>query len=178
LYLGVDVGRTRDRTVIWTLELVGDVAWTREIRVLDNAPFALQKGEIVNRISRDVVAVRIDKGAIGFQLAEELELQFPHIVLGVQLTQGRQGQLALALKTAFERSRIRIPEDPMLQNDLQLVQEVETGASGIPVIETHRGETGHADRFWAGALALSGLPLVPRSRLKGIPRGRRSSHAG
>ena len=171
LYLGVDVGRTRDRTVIWTAELVGDVVWTREIKVLEGQPFAVQKSEIISRLNRHVVALRIDQGAIGYQLAEELETEYPGIVEGVQLTAGRQGQLALALKTAFESARIRIPADPVLAADLQLVEEVATGTSGVPTLETHHGPSGHADRFWAAALALSGLPLQ-RTRSPGVARGR------
>lgn len=172
LYIGVDVGRTQDRTVIWTLELVGDVAVTREIKVLDKCPFAEQKSEIKNRLNRYVVALRIDRGAIGYQLAEELELEYRGVCQGVQLTSGRQGQLALALKTAFERHRIRIPEDCVLQADLQLVQEVETGTSGVPVVRTERGPSGHADRFWAAALALYGIE--PKDALKRSGVGIRS----
>jgi phage FluMu gp28-like protein len=174
LYMGVDIGRTRDRTVLWTIELLGDVAWTREIRVLDQTPFAVQKREIIRRIDRHVVAVRIDKGAIGYQLAEELEAEFPRIVEGMQLTAGRQGQLALQMKTAFERHRLRIPNDPPLLDDLQLVQQIETGNSGVPLLETLRGATGHADRFWAAALALAGLPMRPGISATRGPRGTRS----
>ena len=160
LYLGVDVGRTCDRTVIWTLELVGDVAWTREIKVLEGASFAAQKSEIVNRINKQVIALRIDKGGIGLQLAEELEGRYRGVAIGVQLNQGRQGQLALAFRTAFESHKIRIPSDPVLQADLQLVEEVATSTGGLPTVITQRGASGHADRFWAGALALSAIPLA------------------
>jgi hypothetical protein len=177
LYVGIDIGRTQDRTVIWTIELLGDVGVTREIKVLEAAPFAQQKMEIKQRISRHVMRLRIDKGAVGYQLAEELEAEFPHLVEGVQLTAGRQGQMALAFKTAFESHKIRIPEDPLLQADLQLVDAVETGASGIPILKTHRGPTGHADRFWAGALAWSAIPLNPRPKAGHVPRGRRSAHS-
>jgi len=177
LYLGVDVGRTRDRTVIWTLELIGDVAWTREIAVLDQLPFAAQKAAIQARLTRHVVALRIDKGAIGYQLAEELETACPRIVEGVQLTAGRQGQLALALQTAFESQRIRIPDDSLLFADLQLVEQVETGKNGMPTIQTHHGPTGHADRFWAAALALAGIPLRRPARSLCAARGRPSNIA-
>ncbi len=175
LYLGVDIGRTRDRTVIWTIERLGDVAWTREIKVLHDTPFARQKFEIRNRIVRQVCGALIDKGAIGCQLAEELEAEFPHVVAGVQLNPARQGRLALAFKTACETRHIRLPDDAELFADLQLVEQVETGAQGFPVIKTHRGETGHADRFWAGALALAAMPL-DRPRLCPAPQGRRSEH--
>lgn len=158
LHIGIDVGRTRDRSVIWVLEKLGDVAWTREIHVMANMSFRDQKEEIVRRITPDVATVRIDKGAIGYQLAEELTEEYPRVCVGVQLTQGVQGVMGLALKEAFEAARIRIPRDPELAADLLLVSEVETSSAGVPILKTNRGPTGHADRFWAAALALSGVP--------------------
>lgn len=174
LYLGIDIGRTKDRTVIWTIELVGDVAWTRDIKVMEGASFREQKVAILDRINRHVVGLRVDKGAIGMQLAEELETEFPNVAEGVQLTAGRQGQLGKALKIAFESSRLRIPDDPVLHADLQLVDEIHTGNNGLPVLQTNKGPSGHADRFWALALAYSAIPfreqrIGPRAR----PIGRR-----
>jgi hypothetical protein len=170
LYIGVDVGRTRDRTVIWTFELVGDTAWTREIVVLENAPFAVQRAEIEARITPNVVSVRVDRGGLGFQLAEELESRFPKRCTGVAMSAGRQAQWALAFQSAFERRRIRIPHDPALIADFQLVDEAATGRDGLPLIQTRRGPGGHADRFWAAVLAHSGLPVEPRSGVL-PPRG-------
>lgn len=173
LYIGIDVGRTKDRTVIWTLELWGDIAWTREVLVMQDASFREQKSAILNRINRHVAGLRIDKGAIGYQLAEELEVEYPHIAEGVQLTQGRQGQLGMALKTAFESRRLRIPNDPELHADLQLVDEIDTGHSGLPVLQTNKGPSGHADRFWALALAYSAIPFrEPRTGPRARPIGR------
>lgn len=181
LFLGIDVGRTQDRTVIWTMELIGDVAWTREIRVLHNSTFAEQKGAITDRIDRSVAGVRIDRGALGYQLAEELEHEYPYVAEGVQLSETKQGMLALALKTAFEGGRIRVPVDPLLIADVLLVEEIETGASGVPRVKTSRGPTGHADRFWAAALALSAIPLKDPQKMRYsphcLPRGIRASAA-
>lgn len=170
LYVGIDVGRTHDKTVIWTLELVGDVAWTREIKVLHEASFAEQKHAMQQRITRHVIAARIDKGGVGMQLSEELAREFVGIVQGVALSAGKQGQLALALQTAFQGQRIRIPDDGELIADLQLIDEIETGAGGTPIIKTNHGPTGHGDRFWAAALALSGIPFHPPKRPAGLPR--------
>lgn len=157
LYIGIDVGRSKDRTVIWTWERVGRIAYTRNMLVLHKTPFKEQREEIEKRITSNVVAVRIDAGGIGSQLAEELVAKYPAIVQGVALNQARQGQLALTFRIAFERQEVRIPPDDDLRADLQQVEEVTTSKGGVPVIVTLQGETGHADRFWAGALGYSAL---------------------
>lgn len=73
LYMGVDVGRTQDLTVIWTWERVGDVLWCREMAVLANAPFHEQRDAIIARMARPgTCGLAIDRGGIGYQLAEEL----------------------------------------------------------------------------------------------------------
>lgn len=177
LYVGIDVGRSKDRTVIWTLERVGDVLWTREIKVMAGSEFEEQETAIYARMTKEVLATRIDKGGIGMQMAERLALRHRAQAEGVQLNPAKQGQLALALKTAFQSRRIRIPNDPDLNADLQLVEEVGCGSNGLPMLKTNRGETGHADRFWAAALALYGVPYEP-PRVLYVPRGFQSKAAG
>ena len=151
LYLGVDVGRTKDRTCIWTWEKLGDVCWAREVYVMQGASFKQQKEAVKARLTRNVVKCQIDKGGIGYQLAEELEQEHRGTVEGVQLTPGRQGQIANFLKIAFLEHKVRIPDSQEIRDDFRLVRKVDE-RNGLPVIQTERGETGHADRFWAAAL--------------------------
>lgn len=153
LYLGVDIGRTRDRTVVWTWERVADVFWCREIGVMSNATFREQKRAIVERLGRGVMKAAIDKGGIGWQLAEELEREYPDVVEGVVLTSGKQGRLARRLAIAFGERRVRIPDDQELARDLRQVRRPRT-VGGVDRVETARGPSGHADRFWAAALGL------------------------
>ncbi|UQZ88311.1 hypothetical protein C4J81_03450 [Deltaproteobacteria bacterium Smac51] len=40
-YIGNDIGRRRDLWVAWVIEMVGDVRWTREVVILQNATFPL-----------------------------------------------------------------------------------------------------------------------------------------
>lgn len=182
LYVGVDVGRTTHNTVIWTWEKVGDVLWCRDLRVLRHKdrpmPFGEQKKEIKRRLNRHVIACKIDKGGIGMQLAEELEAEHPGIVEGVQLTAGRQGHLAKQMQIRFEGRDVRIPSgDDDLEEDLQLVRKTEM-RGGIPIVKTDEGPSGHADRFWAGALGLMGVPVIERRPPRSAPRGKRSKHTG
>lgn len=175
LYIGVDIGRTSHNTVIWVWELIGDVAWCRVCRVLNHAerpvPFAEQRRIIEQYIKLPgVVKCHTDKGGIGYQITEELESKFPHIVEGIQLNAGRQGQLGQLMATRFGDRAVRIPNDDDLNDDLQLVERTHT-KNGMPTLKTDEGPSGHADRFWAGALGLSAMPLIVKKVVRGVPRG-------
>jgi len=162
LYVGVDVGRTRDLTVIWTWERIGDVFWCRDLRVMSKASFGEQREVIRSCLNRHVVRCAIDKGGIGYQLAEELEREYPHMVEGVQLTPGVQGRMAQRLAVAFRERRIRIPKNDDLRADLRLVRKLRT-ISGADRVTTERSHVGHADRFWAAALGFEAAALCEPS---------------
>jgi hypothetical protein len=160
LYVGVDVGRTRDLTVIWTWERVGDVFWCRDLCTLARASFREQKDAITRRLGPGVGRCAIDKGGIGYQLAEELERDYPAVVEGVSLSSGVQGRLAQRLAVAVRERRVRIPRDESLRADWRLVRRLRV-VGGVDRVVTERGDVGHADRFWAAALALDAANLHP-----------------
>ena len=74
-------------------------------------------------------------------------------VEGVQFSGARKLDLATALKERLEDRTMRIPAgDVVLRTDLHSVRK-EVGPTGIPRLIADRDAAGHADRFWAGALA-------------------------
>lgn len=161
LYVGIDVGRSRDLTVVWTWQRVGDVFWCRDLCVLDRATFREQKDAIRARLGYGVARAAIDKGGVGCQLAEELENEYRGVVEGVVMSAGVQGRLALRMAVAFGERRVRIPRDADLRSDLRLVRRPR-GVGGVDRIETLRADVGHADRFWAAALALDAAASLER----------------
>lgn len=174
LYMGVDIGRTHDLTVIWTMEMVGDVLQTREIKRLENTPFHVQRDEIESRLTKDVVRCCIDQGSIGYELAEDFHRHFPSQVERVALGAGRQGQLGVRVREMMRGRKVRIPYDPGLRSSFQKIQAVETSPGGLPVIKTPRDSTGHCDDFWAFALCLGGVPSRPNPKPRSVAMGRRS----
>lgn len=174
LFLGIDFGRTRDRTVVWTWELVAGVMLCREIVVLENVPFAEQERLIESRLTPEVERCLLDKGAQGWTTVENLERTHPGVCEGVFLSDSLQGQVASLMKTAVASRSIRLPSnDPQMVADFQLVGEVET-VSGRPKLSTRRDdEIGHADRFWAAGLGLLAAPADKSERVVPPPRGRR-----
>lgn len=164
-FLGVDVGHKRDLTVFWLVEAVGDVAWTRAVRVLRGAPFSEQEAVLDGLLSHPGVRrACIDATGIGAQFAENARERHGSRVEPVVFTQAVKEDLAVTLRRAFEDKRVRVPSAPEVRRDLHALMRSGT-SSGHARFESSRSEAhGHADRFWALALALhaaSGEPDAP-----------------
>lgn len=158
MWLGGDFGRTRGRTAFWLNEQLGDVHWMRALVVMHKAPFRMQV-EMANALMPLVRRGAFDKGVFGGPLVEALQERWGTArVEGVQLTNTVKEDLATRLRIAFEDRRIRIAQDVELRRDLHSIKKLTTSAGNVRFdpeqnkqeLERH----GHADRFWAGALAL------------------------
>lgn len=153
LYVGMDIGRRHDLTVLWLGQLVGDVLWTRAIIELYRVPFA-QQLQIVSQLFRGLPIRRAccDDTGVGMMFVEELQRIFgSSIVEAVTFTAKVKAELANPFKARFEDKLIRIPIDATLHEDLHSIRKVVTAAGNIRYAG-ERTEDGHADRFWAGAL--------------------------
>ena len=151
-YLGVDVGRHRDLTVFVVLERVGDVYWVRLLETLHRAPFAQQEARL-HALLPQVRRACLDATGLGEMLAENARRAFGYRVEPVKFTPEVKADLAQRLRLFFEDRRVRIPEDRALREDLHSVRRIVT-PSGNVRYDAERSERGHADRFWALALAL------------------------
>jgi len=188
LYLGVDIGRRRDLTVLWLVEAddaPAPVYWTRGILALDRQPFAAQRqaldallarrasdenrnSKIDNRTngpsfefrfsSFGSYAVRrcaIDSTGLGAMLAEELQSKWGARVEPVVFTQAVKEALAVRVKRLLEEGRVRLPSDPAVRAALGAVKRYVTPAGHLRFDAERTEAAGHADHFWALALALA-----------------------
>ncbi|MCH7527450.1 MAG: hypothetical protein IID39_08440 [Planctomycetes bacterium] len=155
LYVGIDIGRTRDLTVVWIIERQDETLTTRAIYEHRGLPFRDQYNLFSEVLSlRNVRRCCIDAGGIGMQLAESAVEDFgAHRVEAVTFTNAIKSELATRLRIAVEEQRIRIPVDQTLRNDWHSLGRSIT-ASGHTRFDASRSATGHADRFWAAALAI------------------------
>jgi phage FluMu gp28-like protein len=155
LYLGVDVGRDHDLTVMWLLEKFGGVFFTRKKIELRGETFDSQEQKHDELLSLPMLRRDcIDATGIGRQFAERAQQRFgTYKVEQVQFTGPVKEELAYPLRAAFEDKSVRIPNDELVRADLRAVKK-ETTASGNIRFTADRGKNGHADRFWALALAL------------------------
>jgi phage FluMu gp28-like protein len=154
-YVGVDVGRDKDLTVIWVVEKLGDMRFTRDVITLDRKAFDEQE-DVLYRILEKPGVRRccIDQTGLGRQFAERAIKRFgQYNVEGIHFTGPVKEELAYPVRAAFEDKTVRIPSDKVIRADLRSIRK-ETTASGNIRFTGERTKNGHADRFWALALAL------------------------
>jgi phage FluMu gp28-like protein len=155
LYLGVDVGRKHDLTVMWLDEKIGDTSFTRRLIEMRNETFDAQEAELYQLLALpNLRRACIDSSGIGRQFAERAQQRFgTYKVEPVTFTGPVKEELAYPLRASFEDRTNRIPSSEFIRADLRAVKK-ETTASGNIRFTADRGKNGHADRFWARALAL------------------------
>ncbi len=167
LFIGVDVGRDHDLTVIWVCERVADTFFTRAVDCLQNQTFEAQEAALYAwlecpRLRRCC----IDATGIGRQFCERAQRAFGSgRVERVHFTGPIKEELAYPVRAAFERRAVRIPAQPAIRSDLRAIRK-ETTIAGNIRFTADRGKNGHADRFWALALALqAGRPARPAGQI-------------
>jgi len=152
VYLGIDIGRRHDLTVISVLEKVGGHYYLRKQEILRKLPFS-EQFKIIDYMTSFARRVAIDETGIGMQLAEELARKWGELkVIRVYFTNKIKEELASRVKAVFEDRIIAIPPDKDLIEDLHSVKKTLTPAGNV----RYEGATedSHADRFWSLALAL------------------------
>lgn len=155
IYVGFDVARKQDLSVIVLAEKAYNALIVRHLITLKNTPFSEQK-----RLLFDILklpSIRrccIDASGLGMNLAEEAQQYFgAYRVEPVTFSAPVKAELATDLRIAFEDHALFIPAQPELRADLHSIKRVTTIAGNIR-FDAERSETdGHADRFWALALA-------------------------
>jgi hypothetical protein len=155
LYVGVDVGRVKDLTVIIVLEKITDVFFTRRVITMAGETFEAQEAKLEEILSLPSVRrACIDSTGLGRQFAERAIKRFGvYKVEAVNFTAPVKEMLAYPVRSAFESKRLRIPRSTEIRKDLGSVRQEMTVAGNIRFI-AERTEAQHADRFWSWALAL------------------------
>ena len=159
LYLGVDIGRVHDLTVMWLLERISGLFFTRKIVALKGKPFSVQEAELYTLLDDPrVKRCCIDDTGLGMQFAERARQKYgQYRVEAVRFTGPVKENLAYPVRAAFEDRAIKIPRDDKIRADLRSIRKTTTAAGNIR-FEADRGPGGHADRFWALGLAIYAIP--------------------
>ena len=154
-FVGVDIAARHDLFVIWVLEQVGDVLWTREIIERKRISFAEQDALLDGVFARYHVArCCMDQTGMGEKPVEDAQRRHGALrVEGVLFTAPNKLVMATLGKQAFEDKRIRIPlGNAALRADLHKLQKV-VGPTGTPRFVADSDSAGHADRAWACFMA-------------------------
>ncbi|MCL6620409.1 MAG: terminase family protein [Thermomonas hydrothermalis] len=170
VYVGMDIAARGDLSVIAVLEDVGaGVLALREMQVMRGESFAAQLARLdaVFRAYR-VARCCIDQTGMGEMPVQEAQRRHgQYRVAGVLFTAPAKLDMAVALKDRLQARRLLMPHvhgdaRDALIDDLRAVR-MEPGAGGVPKLLADRDGSGHADRFWALALACAaageGVPV-------------------
>jgi phage FluMu gp28-like protein len=152
VYIGIDIGRRRDLTVVYVLQSVGSGYGTKRVEVMKNQPYEAQK-KVIRQVWKESGALRgaIDSTGIGNQLSEELAHELN--LECVTFTNDWKEQAAVRVKRRFESRSMQIPDDKDLISDIHGIKRTVTSAGNIR-FDADRTDAGHSDRFWALALAV------------------------
>jgi phage FluMu gp28-like protein len=153
LYCGVDIGRKKDLTVLWVIERLGDVLYTRLITPMERMRKSEQEKILYPWFER-ASHICIDATGLGIGWADDAQDKFgEHRVEAVTFTPAVKEALAYPLRGKMEDRGLRIPYDKQVRADLRSVTKQVTAAGNIR-FTAERTPDGHADRFWALALAV------------------------
>jgi phage FluMu gp28-like protein len=145
------------------------VALTRRVITMQRETFEAQEATLYPLLALPQLRrCCIDNTGLGRQFAERAQSKFgKYRVEPVNFSAQVKEELAYPVRAAFEDRSVRIPASPEIRADLRAIQKETTTAGNIR-FTADRGANGHADRFWALALALhaskaAGATFMPRT---------------
>jgi phage FluMu gp28-like protein len=155
LFLGMDIGRDHDLSVLWLMGRLAGVLFPIAIVEMYSVEFDRQEKELYEMLNLpNLMRCCIDNTGIGRQLGERAQKFYTdYKVELVTFTGPVKEGLAYPLKKVFEDRSMRIPDDDLITADLRAIKKETTDAGNIR-FKADRGKNGHADRFWAAALAV------------------------
>ncbi len=171
LFAGIDIGRKHDLTVLWVFEQQGDVLYTRHVEALQNMRKSEQEKILwpwIERCDRTC----IDQTGLGIGWVDDAQDKYGESrVEGVNFTGQTKEAMAYPVRGAMEDRTLRIPYDPKIRADLRQVTKQVTPTGNIR-FTAERTADGHADHFWALALAKQAAsnPSAPIEFMSSGPR--------
>jgi phage FluMu gp28-like protein len=150
---GFDVGRTRDHSELALFEECEGRFTCRLLRSYAQTPFAEQEAEL-RQLLNDLPIARlsIDKNGIGMNLAENLGRDFPQVV-GEVFTNESKERWATDFKILLQRRDVVLPRLRDVVAQIHSIKKHVTAAGKVTFDAERTARGGHADKFWAIALA-------------------------
>lgn len=156
LYVGMDIGRKKDLSVIWADQKVDSILSALAVIELRKMPYFVQEQVLHTVLSQKAFRrACIDETGIGNQLAEgAMDLFGTNRVEGISFTAENKEVLAVGLKQNVEDRGSLIPADTTIRNSLHSVKKYATTTKHFRFDAEKTDATGHADHFWAKALSV------------------------
>lgn len=170
LYAGLDIGRKNDLTVLWVVERLGDVLYTRKVLEMKNMSKPDQE-DIIWPWLPYIRRACFDYTGLGIGWGDDAQKKFGKYAIELYTFSARVKEaLAYPVRGKMQDTRLRIPYNPVIRADLRAVTKVAVGDNIRFTAE--RSAEGHADRFWALALAIqaASTPAAPLDGAEAAPR--------
>jgi phage FluMu gp28-like protein len=155
LYLGYDVARRRDAAVVF---LIGKLPSGKKLSIAEiemkNTKFEVQL-DVVRKIMHYLPVIRasVDMTGMGEPLSEKLQDELGTArVEGILFNAENKEILALGVRTGLENNEFLLQNDSRFHRQIHSIKRIPTGVGRFRY-DSERDQDGHADSFWAWALA-------------------------
>ena len=153
LSMGMDIGRYSDKTVYFIIGIVNGKK--RSVLRLEKSNASYDEQEnIFRKLMNNLPIYRacIDDGGIGNELCERMHNEYSERVEPYHFSQQSKEVLAMSVKTGLERLEFELENDRDFHAQIHSIKRTPTAGGGFRY-DAERNEKGHADSFWAWALA-------------------------
>ncbi len=152
---GADIGREHDLTAFIAFEKQGGKYIAKNKRTMSNTPYHEQLNFFTYLLKNFTFEkFHIDETGIGNMLAEELS-RIARITRITFNNENKQEMVA-NLKRLMQEGKVRYPNDAQLIDSIRSIRRKYSDTNYLKFESVRTEETGHADLFWAMALALYG----------------------
>lgn len=166
LFLGFDVGRTHDATAIMIIGRMPDGKKRDFARIeLRNTEFETQENTILKAYKElPIYRGRMDMGGIGGPVYEKLHKKLGDRLEGVVFTPEEKEIMAIDVKRGLEQKEFLLSNDKEFHRQIHSIKRTSNGGKYFRY-DAERNEKGHADSFWAWALANSAVVITDNKSL-------------
>lgn len=153
LFMGYDIAKNRDATAIYIL---GKIHGKKRgvMRFEKNSVSFEEQKDIVRKLMKSLPIYRacIDCTGMGSPIYEELHKEFGDRIEGITFTLQSKETLAMGVKFGLERNEFELENDRDFHAQIHSIKRMPS-TGGSFRYDAERNERGHADSFWAWALA-------------------------
>lgn len=153
LVAAFDVGRKNDRSelVLWDDNDHEQVLLMS--KSFNRVPFAEQEAELDAMMTvLPIARLSIDYNGIGMNLAENMSTKYPGVVVCEEFTTASKEVWCTDFKIGLQKKMFKMPRDRDLVAQIHSIKKTVT-PGGRVTFDAERDSKGHADKFWACAMA-------------------------
>lgn len=171
-YLGWDIARRKDLSILWVIAQVGECL---EVVRMRGWKFEQQLDQFRALFDRyDLRRACLDQTGMGEAIVElAAKAVGPSRVEGVLFTGTNKQALATDLKRRYEDRQTSLPIDREIRDSIHSVKRLTTSAGNLR-FDAERTDAGHADYFWAQALAHHAADRPYEIAFQSLPREERT----